>query len=55
MATSLNVPIRDKETKSAAPLYRRESEDHKAAMKILEGAKPSTMANYYKILLESRR
>ena len=51
----LNVPIRDKETKGAASLHRNESEDHKAAMRILEGAKPSTMANYYKILLESRR
>lgn len=49
----LHVPIRGtKMEKSAGPI---ESEDHKAAMRILEGAKPSTMANYYKILLESRR
>jgi hypothetical protein len=51
----LDVPIKGKTpTKGVAPIST-ESEDHKAAMRILEGAKPSTMANYYKILLEARR
>ena len=49
----LDVPIRGaKVVKGASAL---ESEDHKTAMRILEGAKPSTMATYYKMLLESRR